>query len=61
MFGNIVTGDPDMSSSMGWGREKPDQFDFQSGNGKRVKERKRNIKPLYGCVAERCTKEWDGN
>lgn len=29
MFGNIVTGDPDMSSSMGWGREKPDQFDFK--------------------------------
>lgn len=39
MFGNIVTGDPDMSSSMGWGREKPDQFDFKGmGRGRRGRE-----------------------
>ena len=59
VFGNVVTGDPDMSSSMGWGREKPAQFDFK-GMGREEGEEE-NIKPFYGCVAERCTKEWHGN
>lgn len=48
VFGSVVTGGPDMSSSVGWGREKPDQFDFK-GMGREEWEEE-NIKPFMGVL-----------